>query len=671
MTHPYTLTHMNELSEKNLFSVISTFAGGGGSSIGYKLAGGKIALANEIDPDAVSTYKRNHPKTRMIADDIKNLTDQQIDLDDIDILDGSPPCITFSVARAKKREHEEEGKTENLVLDYVRLALELRPKICVIENVQQFKSAPVFDAAIKGLHDGGYITAHKVLNSVDFGVPQQRKRLFVLGIRSDIALKVGLKKEGDLDQLFPVGQSDANTTVQDALDGISVSPEERDFLLSSMRRSSHYEVLKAIPKNPAKKTRMSMLDKDWQSDFSLDRASWFHPCPTITSLGQQVGQGGICHPEEDRLFTINELSRLMGLPDDYALSGTYNQKAKTIGNMVAPIMMQALAKSLFEKVILPSRRNAGTKYITAKTDYGEKETLRQWKGKFLEDADLDEIIHIKKDTVILRPDALLEGAGVPIAYVITNAFPDDSMREVLSGIDGSSVMRANCAGRIDPVQMAARGLIEGEHYKLRTPNSYYKRNKNGGWGMIAVANEINSVMIGAKRGRFTGKVNISNPDLWEALKNLCVDVERAFQKAAPEIYTRQRQFAEESILPKHRHGMITTLSANRYSADQSKAMSVHSDGKDVEYTTMSCHRDGDYEGAYLAFPRWGIGIDLPDNSVCIADSKSLHCVTPIRGDGQRFTTVCYTDLSTATIGDLGKPERLIGRFAKKELEVII
>ena len=280
MTNPYTLSHMNELSEKNLFSVISTFAGGGGSSIGYKLAGGNVALANEIDMDAVATYKRNHPKTRMIADDIKNLNDQQIDLDDIDILDGSPPCITFSVARARKREHEEEGKTENLVLDYIRLTLKLRPKVCVIENVQQFKSAPVFDAAIKGLQDGGYITAHKVLNSVDFGVPQQRKRLFVLGIRSDVALKIGLTKEGDLDQLFPVGQSDVITTVREALDGILAPPEERDFLLSSMRRSSHYEVLKAIPKNPPKKTRMSMIDKEWQSDFSLDRASWSRPCPT-------------------------------------------------------------------------------------------------------------------------------------------------------------------------------------------------------------------------------------------------------------------------------------------------------------------------------------------------------------------------------------------------------
>ena len=112
--------------------------------------------------------------------------------------------------------------------------------------------------------------------------------------------------------------------------------------------------------------------------------------------------------------------------------------------------------------------------------------------------------------------------------------------------------------------------------------------------------------------------------------------------------------------------MITTLSANRYSAMQSKAMSIHSDGKDVEYTTMCCFRQGEYTGAYLSFPRWGVGLDLPDNSVCIADSQSLHGVTPIFGAGQRFTTVAYTDRSCATIGNMGKSERLIGKYAKKE-----
>lgn len=305
--------------------------------------------------------------------------------------------------------------------------------------------------------------------------------------------------------------------------------------------------------------------------------------------------------------------------------------------------------------------------IFAKADYGEKETFEKWNGKFYDESDIDEIIHITEDTVIYRPDSTLGEEGIPIAYIATNCFADDSMRDVLYSIEDVSTMRANCAGPIDPEEMKKRGLIEGVDYKLRTPNSYHVRTKSGGWGMIAYANEINSVMIGAKRGRFTGKINISNPKTWEKLGPLCRDVEVAFNRVAPEIYNRQRSFAEEAIAPEHRHGMVTTISANRYSAMQSKAMAVHSDGKDVEYTTMSCHRQGNYEGAYLSFPRWGVGIDLPDGSVAIADSKSLHCVTPIRGIGARFTTVCYTDLSAATIGNMGKSERLIGRFAKKEV----
>ena len=306
--------------------------------------------------------------------------------------------------------------------------------------------------------------------------------------------------------------------------------------------------------------------------------------------------------------------------------------------------------------------------ILAKTDYGEKTTFDKWNGKFYNESDLDDIIHVTEDTAIMRPDSTLDGEGVPIAYIVTNAFPNDDMRDFLYGIEDSSVMRANCSGPINKAEMAAKNLIEGRDYKLRTANSYHVRTKDGKrWGMIAYAAEINSVMIGVKRGRFTGKINISNPDKWIALKELCTHVEIAFENAAPEIYTRQKKFAEDAIAPEHRHGMITTLSANRYSAMQSKAMAVHSDGKDVEYTTMSCHRQGDYEGAYLSFPRWGVGLDLPDNCVCIADSKSLHCVTPIRGAGQRFTTVCYTDLSAATIGNMGKSERLIGRFAKKEI----
>ena len=180
------------------------------------------------------------------------------------------------------------------------------------------------------------------------------------------------------------------------------------------------------------------------------------------------------------------------------------------------------------------------KYITAKTDYGEKETFEKWNGKFYQESDLDQIIHVTEDTAIYRPDATLEGVGIPIAYVITDAVLDDNITDVLYSVEDSSVMRANCAGPILPEEMLKKGLVEGKDYKLRSPNSYYLKTKSGKWGMIAYSNSIDSVMVGAKRGRFTGKVNISNAELFEKLKDLSRYVEDAFEKADPEIYGRQK-----------------------------------------------------------------------------------------------------------------------------------
>ena len=348
----YKLKDMDKQSSKNLFSVVSTFAGGGGSSVGYKLSGGNIVLANELSESAVRIYQRNHKNTNVIKDNIKNL---KIDVDDIDILDGSPPCVTFSVARAKKRDYTlEESDTENLVMDYIKLAQEKQPKVCVIENVRQFKSAPVFQETIKGLKDVGYKVNFKVLNSADYGVPQIRLRLFIIGIRNDICNKLNMN-ENDILNIFPHKETEKEVTVKDALQGLTINQQERDLLLSNMRKSSNYELLKYIPKNPPKKTRLSDLKKEWTSDFSLDRASWERPSPTLTSLGQQLGRGGICHPQEDRLFTVNELCRLMGLPDDYSFSGTFNDKVKSIGNMVPPFMTSAISRNILHKVLEPIR----------------------------------------------------------------------------------------------------------------------------------------------------------------------------------------------------------------------------------------------------------------------------------------------------------------------------
>ena len=193
--------------------------------------------------------------------------------------------------------------------------------------------------------------------------------------------------------------------------------------------------------------------------------------------------------------------------------------------------------------------------------------------------------------------------------------------------------------------------------------------------MIAYSNEINSVMIGFKRGRFTGAIDSSgwvkdNPSKWEELQDIAKWNERAFEKANPEVYNKQKTFCEKFIEPEYRigDGIFTTMSANRYHVGQSAKMAAHVDSGDLNagMTTMSHFREGDYEGAYLTFPRYGIAIDAPDNSVIIADSNQLHGVTQISGNGQRFTCVAYCDNRLATKGVAGKSERKIGRFAAKE-----
>jgi len=307
------------------------------------------------------------------------------------------------------------------------------------------------------------------------------------------------------------------------------------------------------------------------------------------------------------------------------------------------------------------------KYITAQNDYGEKETFEKWNGKSYSESNLDQTITITEDTIIYRPDGTLYGEGVPLGYVKVNAITDDSVKDVLYEIDEVSTMRANAALPIDPEEMRQQGFgEEGVDWKLRSANSFYKRTASGKFGLIAYSNPISSIMIGAKRGRFTGSMSIANPDKWERLKPLCDQAEIAFKEIAPDVYKRQIGFAEQSILPKYRHGPFTTASANRYSEKDSLEMGCHSDGRDSGMTLISIFREGAFSGGLFCWPRFGIGLDLPSHSVAVLESKELHCATKVSGSGTRYSTVLYQDISVATKSNVGKSERKIGRFAKEE-----
>jgi len=373
---PYSLKDVMTASDREDFTVVSTFAGGGGSSTGYRLGGGKILLVNEFIPEAVQTYKANYPSTPVEMIDIRKITrrgGRQYVLDwfksygieegEYDILDGSPPCSTFSTSGKGKKKIEEKNvkysdttqdRIGMLIHDFVYIANCTKPKVCVIENVPSIKSSDVFHHALNRLRRWGYKVKFKVLCSSNFGVPQRRNRLIAIAVRPDICRKVGIKTEEDILSLYPQG-SIYEPTLRDGLEGVVVDPQQRNYLMMTSVKSSGYELIKSIPKDPPYSMKLSDVDPDWTSDFNLVRASWYHPSPTLTQMGQQGGRGGIHHPDEDRVFTTDELKRLMGLPDDFRLTGTFNQKAERCGRMVTPHMYKHLSRSIYEKVLRPSK----------------------------------------------------------------------------------------------------------------------------------------------------------------------------------------------------------------------------------------------------------------------------------------------------------------------------
>ena len=147
--YEYDMDFVREQSSKELFNVVSLFAGGGGSSTGYRLAGGKILGINEFIPAAQEVYKKNYPDTHIFTQDVRELTGEAIlkqfnlKKGELDILDGSPPCSSFSTAGLRekgwgriKSYSDSEQRTDDLFFEYVRILKEVQPKVFVAENVR-------------------------------------------------------------------------------------------------------------------------------------------------------------------------------------------------------------------------------------------------------------------------------------------------------------------------------------------------------------------------------------------------------------------------------------------------------------------------------------------------------------------------------------------------------
>jgi DNA (cytosine-5)-methyltransferase 1 len=368
----YTVDDVRKAASRKRFTVISCFAGGGGSSIGYRLAGGNVLLINEFVQSAIDTYSANFPETPVLVEDIKDLTAEDflskanLKKGELDVMDGSPPCSAFSINGKREKGWGQdkvysEGKIQNsiedLFLEYIRIIEGVRPKVIVAENVKAItygKSDAKKREFVRAFENLGYSMVCKVLNGADFGVPQKRERAIFVGVRDDVLEKTNWQWI-NMNMVFPSPTTPKHITVGDALGDVVNDETEVKMLLEFVEGSWQKRFIEMLPKNPKKVLQPDMPQfRDVNpkgSCFNMKRCSQYLPSPTLTQSGQAMNLSGVVHFNENRKLTIEECKRIMSFPDDYVLTGTFNQQAERLGRAVAPRMYEQLMNSIYDHIL--------------------------------------------------------------------------------------------------------------------------------------------------------------------------------------------------------------------------------------------------------------------------------------------------------------------------------
>jgi len=281
-------------------TVISTFAGCGGSSLGYKMAGFNELLVIEWDKNAVDNLKLNF-NIPIWQRDISTVTGEEIlkflniNKGELDVFDGSPPCQGFSTAKGIRNINDDRN---DLSFEYIRLINELQPKVFVMENVSGMvkgKMKGKFIKIMKELKKTGYNVKCKLMNSMYYDVPQSRERLIFIGSKNKIP----------------------------------TFPEPNNNLIN----------VSDVCKNIVQQNR-GQFDKEWITAH--------RPCYTITKTAS------LLFMEKDgteRKPTIDELKILSSFPQDFILTGSFNEQWARIGNAVMPKFMYHIAKNIKENLL--------------------------------------------------------------------------------------------------------------------------------------------------------------------------------------------------------------------------------------------------------------------------------------------------------------------------------
>ena len=359
---------------------IDLFAGAGGLSLGLSQAGINVVLANELEEDVAATYQANHPETRMCVGDIAKIDFaaeiEHLGLtDNIQLICGGPPCQGFSTVGKK----DLTDPRNSLFHQFLRCVDEANPQAISFENVSGFKTmyqGRVYHELIEQLTRRGFVTDSRILNAVDFGLAQYRKRTIIVGVRSNdliewptpqyaeqsdglfgdlLPYRTLMDAISDLPPLSACGQADEylcgpQNEFQELMRAGSSALTEHNCANYGPRMQN---ILKTIPPGGSVYDLPERLRPKGYFANTYARLVPNQPSPTITRNFGTPSSSRCIHPYQNRALSTREGARLQGFPDWYTIIGSKTSKNLQIGNAVPPLLGKALGEMAL-KMLTPS-----------------------------------------------------------------------------------------------------------------------------------------------------------------------------------------------------------------------------------------------------------------------------------------------------------------------------
>jgi len=297
--------------------VVSLFSGAGGLDLGFRMAGHEIVWANDLYGDAVETYRKNIGN-HIVCEDISKV--DSTDIPDCDIVIGGFPCQGFSVANTKRHVGDERNE---LYKQLIRIIKAKNPKFFLAENVKgltNLAKGEVFKMILSDFTQMGYQVKYKVLNAADYGVPQTRQRVIIVGVRNDISWEY----------VFPTP-----THSQNCLDGLPKWVSVSNALATIPDPDQPNDILN----HTYSKYKLNINGYIGHRLLDPDK-----PAPTVTARGDS--KGGVVihpHPNGQRRMSCRELATVQSFPMDFEFFGNNSSVYRQIGNAVPPLLGYAVA----------------------------------------------------------------------------------------------------------------------------------------------------------------------------------------------------------------------------------------------------------------------------------------------------------------------------------------